>query len=489
MVERILTVVRLVFLLLMMSWIVVGCRQVKTADPPNVLMISIDDLNTWIGCMGARGVLTPNIDRLASRGILFTNAHCQAPLCGPSRASVLTGLRPSTTGIYGQIKDQDLRKASSLTREIPFLPQYFREHGYYTMGVGKIFHQHAPEGMFDESGGREKGFGPKPPGGKFFAWNQEGTSTDWGAYPEQDRAMPDYRSAQWAMERLGRTYKQPFFMAVGFVRPHVPWYVPQAWFDQYDTGQIMLPPYLETDMDDVPDIAREIDRMPMYPSTEWAIEQGEWKNIVQAYQACITFVDHYVGELMDALDNSPHADNTIIILWSDHGYRLGEKGKFAKQCLWNEATQVPLMISGPGMPENKIVDVPTELLSIFPTLVELCDLPPNPHNEGQSLVPLIHGDTTAWDHPAITTYGRNNHAVVHGNYRYIRYEDGSEELYNREMDPNEWVNLTGDMSAQNVVATRDRMKKMLPEPNLEWSTFSAYKINNYFRRTSGELRK
>ncbi len=325
---------------------------------PNVLFIAVDDLNNWLGCLnGHPGTKTPNIDKLARSGVLFTNAHCQAPLCGPSRASLMSGLRPSTTGIYGQINDNDIRKDNPVTENIVFLPEYFGRYGYHTMGIGKLFHNHAPDSVFDESGGRVRGFGPTPP--ERLKWQGKGgkgygnTSTDWGAFPEADSLMPDYQSAQWAIDRLNRTYDKPFFLAVGFLRPHVPWLVPQAWFDLHPVETVSLPPYNPDDLADLPDIALQMDDMPMMPTTSWAIESGEWPYIVQAYLACVSFVDHYIGEVINALNDSPYADNTIIVLWSDHGYRLGEKGTFAKHCLWEEATNAPLIFAGPGIGRAK----------------------------------------------------------------------------------------------------------------------------------------
>ncbi|MBY5959395.1 sulfatase [Membranicola marinus] len=475
---------RIVWLLCVVISMSSGCYLEQEDHRPNILMISIDDLNTFLNCMGYDVAYTPNIDRLAAQGVLFTNAHCQAPLCGPSRASVMTGLRPSTTGIYGQIKDENLLKASAATKDISLLPQYFKDHGYYTMGVGKIFHQHAPEGLFHESGGRVKGFGPKPSDGKYFKWSKKGTSTDWGAFPDKDIEMPDYLSTQWAVDRLNKDYNSPFFMAVGFLRPHVPWYVPRKWFDMYDTAQITTPPYLEYDFEDIPAIVDKIDDMPMYPSTQWAIENGEWKNIVQAYLACVSFVDFYVGEILKVLENSQYADNTIVVLWSDHGYRLGEKSTFAKHCLWDVGTRVPLIFKGPGIPQNKTIAAPAELLSIYPTLVDLCHLPPNPANEGKSFLPLFNDENLAWEYPAITTYGRGNHSVVFGNYRYIRYDDGSEELYDRQEDPNEWNNLAIDTINRDWNQITKLLQNLLPENDHSWSSYSGYEINEYFRKTS-----
>lgn len=454
-------------------------------DPPNVLFIAIDDLNDWIGVLkGHPNANTPNIDRLAARGIAFSNAQSQVPLCGPSRASIMTGLRPSTTGIYGQIEDNDIRRDNPATENIKFLPEYFRENGYHTMGIGKLFHKHAPAGVFDESGGREHGFGPLP--AKKIAWkygvDKNGpeygnTITDWGAFPATDSLMPDYRSASWVADRLLKEYQKPFFMAVGFVRPHVPFYVPQKWFDMYPIDSIALPAYLPNDMDDIPEIGRKINDLPMMPSTEWAIKNKEWKKIVQAYLACISFVDHQVGKILDALERSPHAKNTIIVLWSDHGYRLGEKATFAKHCLWNEATNAPLIFAGPGIDKGKMVNQSVELLSIYPTLLGLTGLPAYDRNEGIDMSGLLMGKIkTDSKLVAITTYGAHNHAIRSEAYTYIRYEDGGEELYDRKKDPNEWHNLAGQEIYREV---KESMKQHLPTKNVNWALHSAYNYNPY----------
>ena len=460
-----------------------------TQERPNVLFIAVDDLNDWLGCMqGYPGVKTPNMDRLAARGVLFQNAHCQAPLCGPSRASLMTGLRPSTTGIYGMIDDDSIRSNNKTTADITFLPGYFRQQGYRTMGIGKLFHQHAPEGLFDESGGRAKGFGPLPE--ERFVWEGHGgegygrTSTDWGAYPAEDSLMPDYRSSQWATERLQRDYDQPFFLAVGFLRPHVPLYVSQAWFDLYPAEQLALPSYKADDLEDVSEVALQINDLPMMPSTEWAIKSGSWDEIIQAYLACVSFVDHQVGVVLDALDQSAYADNTVIVLWSDHGYRLGEKGTFAKHCLWEEATHTPLMMAGPGISTNKVAHEPVELLSIYPTLLELCGLPPYARNEGRSLVPLLQGQPTDTTWHAITTFGMNNHSVRTKDYRYIRYEDGSEEFYDHTVDPQEWNNITDEEAYQRRKA---QLLELLPTTNTPWTKHSAYTFQPYFVQSEGAV--
>jgi arylsulfatase A-like enzyme len=429
---------------------------------------------------------TPNFDRLASQGVLFTNAHCQAPLCGPSRASLMTGLRPSTTGIYGMIPDNEIRSDNEATADIIFLPEYFQNHGYHTMGIGKLFHTHAPDGLFDESGGRYRGFGPLPE--ERFVWDGYGTSdrerygrtsTDWGAYPEADSLMPDHQSVDWAMERLKRDYKKPFFLAVGFLRPHVPLYVPQRWFDLHPVeGLEEMTPYKPDDMDDIPPIGHLINDLPMMPTTEWAIENNEWANIIQAYLACVSFVDYELGRLLDALENSKYADNTVIVLWSDHGYRMGEKGTFAKHALWETATRAPLIFAAPQLPKGKMITAPAEMLSIYPTLLNLCGLPAYPRNEGLDLVPLMTGgDASDTETVAITTFGMNNHGLRTSNYRYIQYEDGGEELYDHLSDPNEWDNIASDAANAGVI---EGLKKQLPAVNVKWNIHSEYTFQPYF---------
>lgn len=446
------------------------------------MFIAVDDLNDWLGSMqGHPDVKTPNIDKLAARGVLFQSAYCQAPLCGPSRASVMTGLRPSTTGIYGMIDDNKIRDDNEATRDIVYLPEYFRRSSYHTMGIGKLFYRHAPDEMFDESGGRSKGFGPLPE--KRFKWsgkapeNYNGTSTDWGAHPEADALMPDYQSAGWASERLQKSYDTPFFLAVGFLRPHVPLYVPQKWFDLYDASTLKMPPYRSDDLSDIPSVGLQINDLPMMPQTDWAIQSGEWRNIVHAYLACVSFVDDQVGKLLTALDESEHAENTIIVFWSDHGYRVGEKGTFAKHALWEEATKAPLIFAGPGIPSGKVVDNPVELLSIYPTMLELSGLPAYDRNEGISLVALMNGEEGRREPFALTTYGMNNHAIRTKDFRYIRYEDGSEELYDHRQDPNEWTNLAGDKAYGKAIK---RMRKNLPPVNVHWAKHSAYNFQPYF---------
>lgn len=449
---------------------------------PNVLMLIVDDLNDWVGAMGGHpNAKTPNIDKLAGKGTLFTNAHASAPICGPSRASIMTGLAPSTTGIYGHIDDNNIRKASDKTAHSVFLSEYFKKHGYYTAGIGKIFHQRVVDGSFDEYGGRATGFGPYPE--KNFKWDHPLTNTDWGAFPERDEQMPDYESAHWIANKLKQKQDKPFFMACGFLRPHAPWHVPQKWFDLHPAKDLYLPPYMSKDLNDVPEIARLITDHPMMPTTEWAIEQGEFRNIVQGYLASVSFVDSCVGIVLDALENSAYADNTAVVLWGDHGYHVGEKDKFAKMTLWERATRTTLIIKPPKSSGKQVSDKPVSLLDLYPTLVEMCGLPKNSTNEGNDLSPLLKNPDTPWDHAAITTYGANNHAVKTERYRYIRYEDGTEELYDHNVDKDEWRNLAGDPAYKEI---KEKLAKQLPKINAKWSKQTYYDGNDYFLQKTKE---
>lgn len=410
----------------------------KGTEKPNVLLIAVDDLNDWIGCMGGHPqAQTPNIDRLAARGVLFTNAHCQAPVCNPSRASMMTSLYPETTGIY--FLDPDLA-ASPVAKKNTLLPRRFEQEGYDVTGAGKIFHGHQNEQYLPSYGGSFGRFGPAPakklssfPGMR--AW-------DWGVYPKRDEDMPDHKIAAWAVEQLQKKHDTPLFLAVGFYRPHVPQYAPQKWFDLYPMESLELPAVLENDLDDLSDYGINLTRLKhVAPPHEWVLSSNEWKPLVQSYLACVSFVDHQVGKLLDALDKSPAKDNTLIILYSDHGFHLGEKERWAKRSLWEESTRVPLIIAGPGVAQGKVCRQPVQLLDVYPTLLAVAGLKDDPKLEGHSLKPLLENPAANWPYMARTSFGPGNYAIRSEQYRYIHYNDGSEEFYNHANDPHEWNNL------------------------------------------------
>lgn len=464
--------------------------KVSAQQSPNVVFIAVDDLNDWVGCLkGHPQTVTPNIDKLAAKGMLFTNASCPAPICGPSRAAVMTGLLPVTSGNYLQLDDLDIKKSNEATKNSIFLPDYFEQHGYTTMGVGKLFHLGDNAHVFDEYETVSKNlYGPLPT--KRINYDPEwfgkpkGTATDWGAFPEDESEMPDFKSAAWAVEKLQSNHQKPFFLAVGFVRPHVPWYVPQKYLDRFPEDKIQTPLYLKSDMDDVPKLGQMVAEMPMMPTTEWMIKNNQWKKAVQAYLACINFVDEQVGKVLNALEQSPYASNTIVVLWSDHGYHLGEKNRFAKQALWQRDTRSVLIFKDPQTKSGFICDKPVQLLDIYPTLTDLCKLPKNKANEGHSLVPLLKNPfTKKWPYLAVTSYGKGNVAVTDSRYRLIQYEDNSTEFYDLFTDPNEWYNLASDNKYKKEI---ERLRKHIPQNQATLSPFSEYTVNEYFRKASNE---
>ena len=455
---------------------------------PNVLFIAIDDLNDWVGCLdGHPQAITPNLDRLAARGTLFTNAHCQAPICGPSRASLLTGRYPHSTGVYQQPTKRLNQDAENFDGHL--LPQVFAEHGYRTLGAGKITHGFDHDRAFDVYGPKGSA-GPKPAKGHRFHYHLpdvpwSGTQTDWGAFPDRDEEMPDHRVASWAEEQLRASQEEPFFLAVGFTRPHVPFYVPEPWFADFPLDEIVLPEVLDGDQDDVPAIGRAIHEVPKYPKLDWlqANDAEQFRRCVQAYLACTAFVDHQVGRVLDALEAGPHAEDTIIVLFSDHGYHLGEKDRVSKQSLWEESTRVPLVIVRPQSEANegdaKVVDRNVGLIDLFPTLLELSHLPARETNQGLSLVKLMENPETEWRRATLTTYSRGSHALRSDRYRYIRYEDGSEELYDHDRDPNEWTNLA---DRKETAPIRQALGQLIPREESPYHpATSTSPINTWFQ--------
>ncbi len=412
------------------------------AAQPNVLLIAVDDLNDWIGCMGGHPqALTPNIDRLARRGVLFSNAHCQSPVCNPSRASLMSGLYPESSGIYFLAPPP--AESPEMIKQT-FMPQRFQNEGYYVSGAGKLFHngEQQNETYIPNYGGQFGGFGPLP-SGKISPFPGH-PLWDWGAYPERDDQMPDFKVAGWAEEQLKQKHDQPFWLGVGFYRPHVPQYAPPKWFDLYPQETLQLPKVMENDLDDISPYAINLTRLEhVSPTWEWVQANDQWKPLVQSYLACVSFVDHQVGRVLDALDASPQADNTIVVFYSDHGFHLGEKEHFAKRTIWRDGAGVPLIIAAPGIAGGKICDKPVQLLDIYPTLLELTGLDADPKLEGHSLKPLLHNPNADWPHVARSSFGPGNTAIISEQYRYIHYSDGSEELYDRKKDPHEWQNLAG----------------------------------------------
>jgi arylsulfatase A-like enzyme len=442
------------------------------ADKPNILFIAIDDLNDWVEPLsGHPNTKTPNMTRLAERGTTFLNAHCQSPLCNPSRTSLLSGLRPTTTGVYAL---QPWFRIMPEYSEHVTLPQYLKKNGYRTLSAGKIYHggngRAKKDNEFDELGPAASGK-PFPPK-KLVNTPQPHKLVDWGTFPHDDKDKGDTIVADWAVEKLksDQLPDEPFFLSVGFFLPHVPCYATQKWFDMHPENSTELPPILDGDRDDTPRYSWYIHWKLPEPRLKFLEESGEKLNITRSYLACISYVDHQVGRVLDALDESGVADNTIIVLWSDHGFHLGEKQITGKNTLWDRGTRVPLIFAGPGISENAKTKRPAELLDIYPTLLELTGLPANEKNEGISLVPQLKDAEAEREHPAITSHGPGNHGVRSENWRYIRYADGSEELYDMVKDPNEWTNLADSKNPEHVKIKTDLAKWMpkndaAPAPN------------------------
>jgi arylsulfatase A-like enzyme len=412
--------------------LLLACHPAHADVRPNILFIAIDDLNDWVHHLGGHPqTKTPHIDRLAARGVTFTNAHCSAPVCNPSRVALCTGQRPSTTGIYDN--NHDWREI--IPQEIT-LPLYLKRQGYHVGGAGKIYH----EAFRRESDWNEYApFSRKEP--KPSPGQSEGVGgIRFAPVDVNDDQMDDWNTVDWVVERLNRPYNTPFFLACGLYKPHMSWNVPRKYYDLYPLDKIVLPAVREDDLVDIPTAGVKM----ADPTGDHAaiLKSGRWKEAVQAYLAACTFADSQAGRLIDALDRSPHRNNTIIILWGDHGWHLGEKQHWRKFTLWEESTRVPFIVIAPGVTKpNSICGRTVDSLSIFPTLADLCRLPIPASCEGVSLRPLLVDPTAVWDRPAVTTYGYQNHAVRTEKWRYIRYADGSEELYNKVDDPQEWINL------------------------------------------------
>ena len=445
------------------------------AASPNVLFIAIDDLNDWVGCLdGHPQVKTPNIDALAQRGTLFTNAHCQAPICNPSRTSIMTGLRPSTTGVYALAPW--FRTVDQL-KDLVTLPQLLSGAGYTTYTVGKIYHGNSWNSTgvkeFDVVGKPEPGRMPKE---KRVATPRGGRGMDWGVYPFDDSDHKDWKTASWAVDQLDKKPQEPFFMAVGFSLPHVPLYATQKWFDMYPEDEIILPRMLMDDRNDTPRFSWYLHWKLPEPRQKFLLQTGEQLKIVQAYLACVSFMDSQVGRVLDALERNGLADDTIVVFWSDHGYHLGEKQITGKNTLWDRSARVPLIFAGPGLPAGQKSNRPAELLDMYPTLSELCGLKIPDHLEGLSLVPQIKDPNAPRTRPAITTDNHDNHGVRTEKWRYIQYADGSEELYDMVNDPNEFTNLAGD---SRFTSEKLALKKYLPSVNQSPAPGSANRILIY----------
>jgi len=423
----------------------------------NVLMIVVDDLNIFVSHLDTYpAAQTPNLDRIAAAGTSFSRAYAPAPACNPSRASVFTGKRPFASGIYLNPDDP-----VSALREHGVIPQHLAKNGYLTMATGKMFHRIEDNSEFFETVYAASG-------SYSSAVRLNGVAAlddnfDWGPLDVFDDETPDFDRVNWAIEQLHLQHDAPFFLGVGLVRPHLPWIVPQRYFDQFPIEDISLPSgILENDVDDLPRGARN---EGMDDDHEIIVEAGKWKEAVQAYLASVAYADAAVGRLWDALQVSPYRDNTVVILWGDHGWQFGEKNRWRKFTLWSAGSQTSYIIASPG-PEGRgmqgdgqVCDTPVDLMSIYPTILELLGLPERADIEGVSVVPLLNSCASHWSEPAFSTNGPNNHAIRRDNWSYVRHANGDEELYDHDTDRWEWRNLAGDARTSQL---REEFSAMLP---------------------------
>ena len=445
----------------------------KDSNKPDVVFIIIDDLNDWIGVMeGHPQSKTPNLDALAKGGVLFTNAHCNAPQCGPSRTSLLQGLYPKSTGRYFNstrrpafFGDQPMQGITSPNppENAVILQRHFKQNGYRVVSGGKVAHgNNTLKGQVDEYLNRPQDVRGNFTDDKANLWGEG------GPHNHPDEQTGDYKVAQWAIEEWRKASEKPLLMTVGFYRPHRPFNAPKAYFEKFPLETIQLPPIGTDDLDDLPSYGKALARSNAHkdlfkPRTvhEQILHLGgerEWKYMAQSYLACINYVDTQIGLLLNELKENPRKRETVIVLTSDHGWNLGEKTHWCKAAIWRNTTRVPFMVVLPGVTKaGTRNNQPISHVDIYPSLCDFAGVPKPDHLEGRSILPLLKDPSATRDF-AFLSYGPQNTAAQSDRYRYIRYEDGSEELYDHQKDPHEWTNLIGNKKYQTMRKNmRDRV--------------------------------
>ncbi len=457
-----LRLVALAFFTVALAIPLVGRAESAAHKRPNVLFIAVDDLNHWVGYTGRNPqAKTPNIDRLSSMGVSFTHAYCAAPLCNPSRAALMSGKRPSTTACY--LNPDNWKKY--IPKGIG-LAATFKKAGYYVAGAGKIYHgsTYYPaewDDYFDE-----RGFGSEEDGDRTARVRTRGVTKLEGFYTAvthdlKDSDLSDWHIVDYCIHQLNKPHDAPFFLACGVHKPHLPWVVPQKYYEMFPLDSIQLPPYRDNDLGDLPP---EGVRMAKPDGDhKFIVEHDRWKSAIQSYLATIAYTDTNIGRLLDALEKSPYAQNTIICFWGDHGWHLGEKHHWRKFTLWEEATRAPFIWVVPGVTKpGTICNRTVDFMSIYPTLCQLCDIPVPAHVEGVSIRKLLGNPDAPWTQPALTTFGYMNHTVRSETSRYIRYRNGGEEFYDEANDPYEWTNLATGAEHQQQMT---EMKRFMPSQN------------------------
>lgn len=433
----------------------------KTSESrPDVVFIIVDDLNDYLGCLdGHPDAISPNIDALAGSGMLFTQAYCNSPQCRPSRTSLNHGIYAFHTGTYFNAKSDQETAATT-----PTMQQFFMKNGYRVASGGKVFHG-GPGNDGDALLKRPRD--PKPPKDK-NNFNALSAPNDGYALDAADEEMSDYKVASWAIDQWHADSEKPLFMSVGFFRPHRPLNVPAPYFDLFPLDSIKRPaePDKGDDWGDMPEFARKLARSHAHKAMhkglsdhEFIVANDEWDNTIRAYQASIAFVDKQIGRFVETLASNPRGRETVVMLVSDHGWHLGEKKHWCKGAIWEQTTHIPFIVRAPDVEAGAISEEPVSLIDVYPSLIDLAGLPVPDYLDGHSVKPQLH-DPKAKRGPAISSYGDGNTSIRTKRWRYIRYEDGSEELYNHKEDPNEWANLAENSEYTEV---KERLAKFIPK--------------------------
>lgn len=442
-------------LLLILLLAIVGAQA---GEMPNVLFIAIDDMNDWTGFLGGHPqAQTPNMDRLAKKGVNFTNAHCSAPGCSPSRNSLLYGVEPFNSGLYAFYDQGGF--SEKVLQDYVSLPQFFKNNGYNTYGSGKIHHRREPSSVeWTEFYEKEKANPLKFDDEEGY---QQGKSGKMRFSPTLNPLADhtDYKNTSFGVDVLGREHDKPFFLAVGIIKPHLPFVCPKQFFDLYPE-EVASPRIKSGDLADVPKVGKTMAKVG--DDRRFKKDQA-WNKVRRAYLACISWADYNIGRLIDTLESSQYADNTVIILWSDHGFALGEKNHFKKFALWEETTRTPFIIldlRDKEAPEGRTVSDAVSLINIYRTLADLAGLKAPEYVAGTSLVPQLNNPDAPLAQPATCTWGRGNYTLRDRDWRYTRYYDGGEELYDHRKDSDEWTNLASNPEYKSV---KKRLAGFLPE--------------------------
>lgn len=429
--------------------------------PMNVLFLVADDLNSWLledADRYAGKVVAPNLQKLAASGVNFARAYTAAPVCSPSRTAFFSGVNPWHSGHYHNAlqvqQSEPLKNALSLAG-------CFKRAGYTTTGFGKITHGWDQKDNWDNKTGHRRD--PAPPGAPLTPVGRG--EQDWGPIHLAEADMNDTGNADATIAQLQRQHDQPFFIAFGTFNPHMPWYVPQKYFDMFPMDDVTTPQLRQNDLDDVPPLGVKV-TAGKGRFVDSVLEHGLHQDAVRAYLATTAYVDAQMGRVLDALDQSPHKDNTIVVFLTDHGFHLGEKHHWQKATLWEEATHCLLMIRVPGVTRPGGVSQRfVSLQDIYPTLADLCGLDRPSYLDGRSLVPLLQAPNATWDSTAITCLSdkarpQQGYVTIRNEVgRYIRYEDGQEEFYDTSRDPHEWTN---EIDNPKFAADINKLKVCVP---------------------------